>query len=402
MFRAGSNFAASTIGSTGNVDLSRLSIKPNIVGTVNLSATSEYKILKTSEQQLFSGVSAVGPVTLDYKVVMAENAWNAGSYTTSLFLTNVAPPSISLNVIVPAFITINSTFAPASLILRITGLDNYRTGGGISTNNTFDYYTTLPTTVSIKSDSNFSFTTTTPKITDPSVISEQLSASLTSPSGKGLSPVTLSPTDKPLSIAAGIDITSNNLSSITTALAISAASLRNSFIQAGTYTLPITYTISKLGNAYAAGPVASGTITGAVKVEVPRLSEFVVPLNDINFNINTITAYKGGITVAMPDPIIISSTVPYNVSVKASGDFILSSGNTIPIGTVTIEGGMGQTGVSSLPLSITPQTIVASASPVIDRKIFLQYKIPASLTSNLLGKRAGIYQNSITFTFTAP
>ncbi|PIH00828.1 hypothetical protein CS542_03415 [Pedobacter sp. IW39] len=57
----------------------------------------------------------------------------------------------------------------------------------------------------------------------------------------------------------------------------------------------------------------------------------------------------------------------------------------------------GQTGIRQL-YSASPQTIITSANPTIDRLLNLQYRIPSAQTSNLLNKTAGSYNTTITYT----
>ena len=389
---------AAIAGSTGSVVLNKVNIKPAQVGTINLSGTAAFFPLSQTPVTFYNGIGLIGRVSADFKIIMAGNAWTAGTYTTPLELSNVTPSTQALNLTVPDFITM-STNAPATTTMTTT-LASYRTGGGLSATNAFTYYTTLPTLIKLKTGStNFGFTTTTPKITDPVNSASLLSAILTLPATSIGSAVTLSTTDQQITSNTGIPITTNNLSSATAALSISPALLKANFIQAGTYTLPITYTMSKTATAFNSAKTA--TTSSSVQVVVPRLLEMVVSTNDVLFNINTVNIYKNGLTTAMP-AIVLSSTVPYNVSVKASGNFTSATSATIPAGTITVEGTSAETGVSSIILSNASQTLISGAAPVIDRNLMLQYRISAAQAANLLGKTAGLYQNTITFTCTAP
>lgn len=395
-----SNASFSAIaGSTGTVALGKVYLQAVQIGAITISTGNPLVQLSQTSTSIFSGAGLLGTVLLDYKVIIAGNFWTAGTYTTPLELTGgVIPGTQALNLTVPDFITM-STNAPATTTMT-TALSSYRTGGGISATNAFTYYTTLPTLIKLKSgSSNFSFSTTTPKIADPINSASLLSAILTLPASSIGSAITLSTTDQQITSNTGVAITANNLSSATAALSISPAILKANFMQAGTYTLPITYTLSKTATAFNSAKTA--TTTSSVQVIVPRLLEMVVSTSDILFNINTTNFYTNGITTAMP-AIVLSSTVPYNVSVKASGDFTSAASATIPVGTMTIEGISTETGVSSTILSNASQTLISGAAPVIDRNLQLQCRISAAQAANLLNKAAGVYQNTITFTCTAP
>lgn len=136
-------------------------------------------------------------------------------------------------------------------------------------------------------------------------------------------------------------------------------------------------------------------------IVVPRLFEAVVPATVINLNFSTPSNYVSGVTAAMPSPITLSSTIPYNVTVRAATDFTLSA-STIPAGVMILEGISTQTGVNPLTLSTAAQTLISTSAPVIDRSVYLQFRIPGTQTSNLLNKTAGQYSADVVFTLTAP
>jgi len=369
-------------------------------GLTLLGTIQPEQVVSIQPKTLYAGGLNLGTGTynINYRLAIAGTAWVAGTYYTPTDITLTTPRAQSITINVPSFMTIN-TPAPTT-ILTVASLSNYRTGSGISGTNTFNYSTSLPTLVSLQADgtSTFSFSTTTPKIVDPTPASNLLSAAISSP----VTSAAINVTNVAQQLnATGIAVPVTNRQSVGTTFSVSPANLKANFVQAGTYNLPIRYNLAKTAAAYSSGTITA-TTTSNVQVVVPRLLELLVQTNDIVFNVNSINAYKNGLTVAMPNPVVLSSTVPYSLSVRASGDFTLSAGNTIPVGAVTIEGAAGQTGVTSLPLTNTLQTIISGASPQIDRSINLQYRIPEAASNALIGKSSGTYQNTITFTLTAP
>lgn len=293
------------------------------------------------------------------------------------------PATQTLIISVPSFITV--TTPPPAVVLNVASLANFRSGSLTGTH-TLDYSTSLASDIALRGNvANFSFSTSTPKIVDPSPAANLAQALITSPAGG--SAVLLDATNK--TVDTDIAVQATNKRSITTQFSVSANNLKTGFAQAGTYTLPLTYTLSKNTPAY--GTALTATTNSSLHVVVPRLLEFIVPTGSISLNVNTSSAYRDGVTVAST-PISISSTIPYSVTVKASGDFSNGSGSTIPINTLLVEGTSSETNVTAVALSTAPQNLISGASPVIDRGLNLQYRIPANQTTNLLGKVAGVYR----------
>jgi len=166
--------------------------------------------------------------------------------------------------------------------------------------------------------------------------------------------------------------------------------------------VPVVYTVSKTASSFPA-TLPSQTMNSSVQVNVSNLMELIVQDPSVTLTVNTTANYQQGVTTTKPNHVKVSSTVPYNVTVKASSSVLSSSGGVqIPVGVITIEGMTGQTGVTPIVLSASPQTIISSANPIVDRLLNLQYRIPSAQTSNLLNKTAGSYNTTITYTIVAP
>nr|WP_199078458.1 hypothetical protein [Pedobacter sp. ASV19] len=394
------NFPATTTGTSAPLALGVVHPKANSVGAVNLLGSATEVQLSTSAQAIYSTVLGLGAgaLTVDYRIAIAGTAWLAGTYATSLTFTGVTSPPSTLSIVVPALLTLNTPVATPT-IMTVNALSAFRTGGGVSATNTFDYVSTVPTDISLNSTSStFSFSTTQLFNSTPVVSAGKLTSLL---SGAYAGPaINLSTTAQAISTSSSVPVVVTNKNSQSNTLSISAGDLKANFLQAGTYTLPILYTIAKNVSAYPP-TLASISTSSSVQVNVAKMSELTIPVSTVNLSFTTATAYNQGVTTAMPNPITVSSTVPYGVTVKTSGNFI-SGANSIPASVMIVEGAAGQTGISPVTLSTTATSLFTGSDPVIDRAINLQFRVPNTQTSNLLNKPAGTYNATVTFTIVAP
>ncbi|MCX2481187.1 hypothetical protein OQY15_18930 [Pedobacter sp. MC2016-15] len=398
--KANSSTIPVTSGTAGSaLPLNIARIKLGSISGINLGTINPEITLSTVDQSIASGgVTLGGNMFINYRLVIAGTAWQAGSYNVGLTFSASDATSRFYSVIVPAYLTQTSTVA-STTALNVTSLADFRTNG-VTATQTFSYNTSVPVDISLRAGPTISFSTTFPKITDPTLVASAVTATLSGTSAAGPQ-INLSTSNQALSTSSGIPVPVNNTSgTLTNTLRVTPASLQANFIQAGTYTYPLTYTIAKTAAAQPAS-LASLTMASTATVNVPRLFEANIPATGVNLNFSTPANYTSGVTVAAPAPITISSTIPYNVTVRASSNFTLNA-TTIPAGVMIIEGASGQTGVSSITLSTTAQTLISSSAPVLDRAVNLQYRIPSTQTSNLLNKAAGQYAADVLFTITAP
>jgi hypothetical protein len=394
------NIPATTSGTSSPLPLSVVHIRANTIGGLSLLGFTTEVNLTQGAQTTYATVLGLGggAFTADYRMAIAGHAWLAGTYTTPITFTNLTSASPTLSITVPGFITLN-TVVTTPTTMTVNTLSAFRPGGGVSATHTFDYYSTVPTDVFLKSTgSTFSFATTQLFNSTPAVPSGKLTV-LLSGTYAG-SAINLSATDQAISTTASVPVVVTNKNSHTNTLSISAADLKANFAQAGTYTLPIVYTVAKKSTAYPL-TLTSGTMNSSVQVTVAKMSELSIPASAVDLSFNSAAAYNQGLTAAMPNPITVSSTVPYNVTVRASGNFI-SGANSIPIGVLTVEGTAAQTGINPVILTATAQNLFTSADPVIDRAINLQFRVPNTQTVNLLNKPPGTYTATLTFTIVAP
>jgi hypothetical protein len=390
----------STLGSTATLPLTIINLQVDRIAGISVLDSKPIIALPSALTDFYYTTVGLfnGDLFVNYWLIIPGTAWIAGTYSTDLaFSTNVinTPPN-KIQVTVPAFITPN--LQPAIATLNVTTFNPYRGSELINATSTFDYFSSVETLLSIKAGSEFTFVPAQahpvlPILTNISTVRAILS------DGAIAKAVNLSTTDQTYTLSA-LTVPVNNKLSFTSNFSINAANLKSTFAQAGTYTLPITYSIDKTGILYA-GAVATKTMSSSVKLVVSKMSEISAVINPVTFAFNTAAKYKTGLTAAVTTPVTLSSTVPYSLSVKADGDFILG-GNSIPAGVITIEGAGAQTGITPVVLSTTSQNLVLSATPEIDRLINLQYRIPATQTYRLVGKPAGTYTANITYTLVAP
>jgi len=394
------NFPATTTGTSAPLALNVVNPKVNSINGLNLLGSASEVILTQSPQAIFTApvLTTGGALTVNYRIGIAGTAWLAGTYKTPVTFTNVTPATQDLSIVVPALLTLNTAVATPT-IMSVNALSAFRTGGGVSATNTFDYFSTVPTDVSLNSTgSTFSFSTTQLFNSTPAVPASKLTSLLSGTYAGGA--INLSTTAQAISASSSVPVVVTNKNSLSNTLSISAADLKANFMQAGTYTLPIVYTVAKKSSAYPL-TLASITTNSSVQVTVAKMSELTIPVSTVNLNFTTATAYNQGVTTAIPNPITVSSTVPYGVTVKTSGNFI-SGANSIPASVMIVEGATGQTGISPVTLSTTATSLFTGSDPVIDRTINLQFRVPNTQTSNLLNKPAGTYNATVTFTIVAP
>jgi hypothetical protein len=391
-----------TSGTAGTfLPLNIARVKLNRVVGIALGFAKPEITLSTTDQSIAQAflLASSGAMFIDYRLIVAGTAWQAGTYSTTMSFIPCDATVRHYTVVVDPYITVSSAVA-STVALTVSSLADFRTNG-ISAAQTFAYRTSVPTDISLKVGPNpIAFSNNGfPQGANPTLIAPALSAVMTG--SLAAAQINLSTSNQRISVSSGVPVqTTNSSGTITNTLKVTPASLKANFVQAGTYTYPLTYTISKTTAAQPA-TLAEKTMVTTATINVPRLFEAIIPATGVNLNFSATGDYTAGVTVAAPSPINISSTTPYNVTVRASSDFTLG-GNTIPASVMTIEGIPGQTGVTPVTLSTTAQTLISSSAPIIDRPVYLQYKIPNTQTPNLLNKTSGQYSADVIYTVTAP
>ena len=127
----------------------------------------------------------------------------------------------------------------------------------------------------------------------------------------------------------------------------------------------------------------------------------------VSFNYVTAADYNSEKTVAQANALKITSTKAFDVKVKAGGTNFINGTNLIPVNVLTIKaataaGTMGGT-KSAVVLSSADQTLVSNAPLGSALTLNLDYMIPVAKSSSadILGKPAGTYTQTVTYTATA-
>ncbi|WP_086477703.1 peptidoglycan-binding protein LysM, partial [Arenibacter amylolyticus] len=126
----------------------------------------------------------------------------------------------------------------------------------------------------------------------------------------------------------------------------------------------------------------------------------------VNFAYNSAEDYNDGLpAVTQTNALIVTSTKNFNVTVKAGGKNFEDGKNSIPVSVLTIKasGGSMDGSKKDVELSDKEQTLVGKASLGSKLTLDLDYEIPAekSSSSDILGKPAGTYTQTVTYTATA-
>jgi hypothetical protein len=129
--------------------------------------------------------------------------------------------------------------------------------------------------------------------------------------------------------------------------------------------------------------------------------------NTVDFNYATAADYNSDQTINKANSLKVTSTKNFNVKVKAGGANFMNGTNLIPVNVLTLlaataSGTMGGT-KSAVVLSATDQTLVTNAPLGSALTLNLDYTIPAvrSSSSDILGKPAGTYTQTVIYTATA-
>lgn len=128
----------------------------------------------------------------------------------------------------------------------------------------------------------------------------------------------------------------------------------------------------------------------------------------VEFNYVTAQDYNTTTTVNVPTSLIVTSTKSFDINVKADGANFEDGTNSIPVDVLTIKPVVGGTTtmtgtLSNVVLSTTDQKLIENAALGSSLVLELDYEIPAakSSSSDILGKPAGTYTQTVTYTATA-
>lgn len=399
------NFASTVMGTT-TVPLNVANLTLRSIGAITLLGSSTERTLTMNYQNIYTALASVasGQVTVDYRIATSAHTWIGGIYrapiqfrTSVLTPNQITPTTPNLDINVPSFITPQATVG--TIVLPINSLALYRTLAGGSVTRSITVANTVPYTLNVQAtNAQFGFSTTLPYNQIPATSVGLVSATLSGVSNAIAA--TLSTTSQPITNASGIAVPATNNQTLNAVMSISGDNLKSGFKQAGTYQVPLTFTWNKLNAAYPTGTLQVQR-SATLQVVVSDLTEIKANETNVSLSFTTPAHYQQGVSTNAPAHITLSRTIPYNVYVRATSASFTSGSNSIPLDVLRIGPLTGQAGVNTVTLSTTPQQLINTADPAIDRSINLLYSIPASETSKLLGKPAGVYATAVIFSFTA-
>ena len=125
----------------------------------------------------------------------------------------------------------------------------------------------------------------------------------------------------------------------------------------------------------------------------------------VDFNYVDTTDYNSSKNVTVPNSLVIISSKNFDVKVKSEGANFVSGANVIPVDILQIKaiaGGSLMGTMNEVTLSTTDQVLVSNASSGAKQSLNIAYSISAEKASKgLLGKPAGTYTQTVTYTATA-
>ncbi|OKS86599.1 hypothetical protein [Mucilaginibacter polytrichastri] len=401
-----SGLLARTGGGTG-ILANIFSVK--LIGTggnlINVLGTAPSITLTSTAQSIYSTVLGALPGgALNFRYTLSgvnTNTWIAGSYTselnfgiTGISSGSVSPLQGSLNLNVAAFISAVPT--PTSLAFTINSLDYYR-ASTISGTYSIATTTTVPYSIRLKNNAaTFSYSNGYSGATDPATPTTLLTAQATAPAtGTAITGGTSF-----TNLITGLAVPTANLQTNVITLSIKPTNLKTGFLQKGIYTTTVTFEIF---DAQTTPTATTQTLTCPLTITVSDLSELKVNQADINLNYTGSADYTNGIYADASGHLTLSNTNPFDVYVKASSSTLSNGANTLPVSVITIAPMPAYPGsFTSVNLSATAQKILSGTVPAVDKILNVRYAIPAAKSPQLLGKPAGTYNTTVTYSFIAP
>lgn len=168
---------------------------------------------------------------------------------------------------------------------------------------------------------------------------------------------------------------------------------------AGTYTATLTYSLLDLAGLL-------GAITGTTTLNINITNQAAIIVNNptaaLSFSLPS--HYQLGRQLTHTNALQAFSNIPYSISVRAS-QALTSGSNTIPVNNVlitpTLPSPLGTISLTPVNLSTTNQTIVSSTTATLQQLFNISYTTAAGNLA-FIGKPAGTYTTTLTYTITAP
>ncbi|WP_026810337.1 hypothetical protein [Arenibacter latericius] len=176
---------------------------------------------------------------------------------------------------------------------------------------------------------------------------------------------------------------------------ISNLDLKNYFFKAGAYTFQLELDAKSPDNVHSAIQLTDVTL------EVPPLSELTIAPSkrEVNFEFNSATHYQQGQSKVIPTQLKLSNNENYELYVKSAAAFFNKEGVQSSINSTILE--VGVNGISTVPLTTTPQKIISAGAPVLDQEFDIKYLISPSAAQSLIEKEKTTYSINVIYSFTA-
>ena len=142
-------------------------------------------------------------------------------------------------------------------------------------------------------------------------------------------------------------------------------------------------------------------LADVISMEAPAATQ-------VTFTYDNAAAYNADQKQSVVDNLKVTSTKSFGIEVKADGANFISGANIIPVTVMTVKpvaGGtkaMGGT-LSDVPLTTVAAPLVTGAAKGSQVTLNIDYFIPSTESSSdkILGKPAGTYTQTVTYTATA-
>lgn len=178
---------------------------------------------------------------------------------------------------------------------------------------------------------------------------------------------------------------------------------------------PILLSIFALAGIFTGMNTQAQSKTGAtttVNIQLVDVISIDAPSNavngEVNFLYSTAASYNTTQHWSVPTSLIVTSTKSFDVKVKANGADFINGSHKIPVDVLNVKPVKGGTTTMNgsfrpITLSTSDQNIVSGASRGSKVALELDYEITAATSSSsaILGKPAGTYTQTVTYTATA-
>jgi hypothetical protein len=171
--------------------------------------------------------------------------------------------------------------------------------------------------------------------------------------------------------------------------------------------ISLVIAIILVGFIYSSKLSAQASASSTVNIVLANVSSIKVNAaqTSVALNFSNADDYNNGVSLAQVQHLEVTCTGGYQVTVKASGPTMINGASTIPVSTITltpsISSGSTDAGAAFTPVSLsaTPQNMITTPNGAT--KIYYDLRYKASGGPQYIGKAAGTYTTTITFTIVA-